>query len=128
MAATIPESSTSKNLNTKNALLFNEFININKFGYKSADDEDTFGDETMSYRSGSCDGSNNHNFDNIDMFTLDKMSFERARIFAENKEICYNTFLEKDDEFEVDSEFSTELELTSTLTCNESIELEDDNS
>ncbi|CAG8678637.1 24927_t:CDS:2 [Cetraspora pellucida] len=87
-----------------------------------------FGNETTSYKSESCNKSNNHNFDNIDTFILDKISFDKARIFAENEEICYNTFLKKDDEFEVNSAFSTEIESISTLSCNESIELQDDNS
>ncbi|CAG8851145.1 31038_t:CDS:1, partial [Racocetra persica] len=101
MATTIPESSTNndKGLNLKSALLFNEFINSSEFGYKNIDDDDILGDETTSYMSGSYDGSNNRDFDNIDTFTLDKMSFERARIFAENEEICYDTFWEND-EFE----------------------------
>ncbi|CAG8729999.1 9279_t:CDS:1, partial [Dentiscutata heterogama] len=119
-------SPTSKSPNIKNALLFNEFINSSEFGYKSADDDDdTFGDETTSYRSGSCDRSSNRDSDNIKTFTLDKMSFERARVFTENEEICHNTFWEKDDEVEVDSAFSTDLESTSTSLYNESIVLED---
>ncbi|CAG8567279.1 15479_t:CDS:2 [Racocetra fulgida] len=123
MTTSIPESPTNEGLNLKSALLFNEFINNSEVGYKSIDDDDILGDETTSYISGSYDGSNNCDFDNIDTFTLDKMSFEKARIFAENEEICYDTFWEND-EFEVDSIFSTELESTSTLSYDESIALE----
>ncbi|CAG8753987.1 12325_t:CDS:1, partial [Racocetra persica] len=126
MANILPNSLTNKDLNLKkNALIFNEFNNSDsEFEYKSADDDDILDDETTSYASGSLDGNNN----NIGTFVLDKLSFENARIFAENDEISYDNFWrEDDDELEKDSAFSTELESVSNLTHDESIILEDSN-
>ncbi|CAG8511498.1 13847_t:CDS:2 [Cetraspora pellucida] len=127
MTTTIPESSTNKDLNLKNSLFFNKFINSSEFGYKNINDDDILGDETMSYMSGSYNRSNNCDSDNIDIFILDKMSFKRARIFAKNEEIYYDTFCENK-EFKVDSIFSIKLESTLTLLYNESIILENLNS
>ncbi|CAG8767133.1 23774_t:CDS:2, partial [Cetraspora pellucida] len=103
MTTTIPESSTNK------------------------DDDDIFDDKTKGYISESYNRSNNCDFNNIDIFTLNKISFKRARIFAKNEEIYYDIFCENE-EFEVDSIFSTELESILTLPYDESIALENPNS
>ncbi|CAG8507108.1 3170_t:CDS:1, partial [Racocetra persica] len=123
----LPNPLTNKDPNLKNAFLLNEFNNSNsEFEYRSADDDDILDDETTSYASGNLDRNNNDN--NIDTFVLDKLSFENARLFAENDEIsCDNFWEEDDDELEKDSAFSTELESASNLTHDESIVLEDSN-
>ncbi|CAG8784859.1 17080_t:CDS:1, partial [Cetraspora pellucida] len=75
-----------------------------EFEYKSADDDNILDDETTSYASESLDKNNN----NVNTFVLDKLSFENARLFAENDEIfCDNFWEEDDDELEKNSAFST---------------------
>ncbi|CAG8610067.1 15502_t:CDS:2, partial [Cetraspora pellucida] len=97
------ESSTNKNLDLKNALLFNEFIGSDEFGYQGEDDGNIFDDKIMSYMSRSYNKNNSCYSENIETFILDKMN----------------------DEFEVDSAFSTELKSTSTSSYNDSIVLDD---
>ncbi|CAG8539347.1 17714_t:CDS:2 [Cetraspora pellucida] len=123
MTTITPKSLTNEGLKT--AFLFNEFIENSEYEYKSADDDNIFDNETTSYVSRSFDRNSNHDSDNIDTFTLNKVSFENVRIFAENNEIPYDTFWKDDDGLENNFIFSTELESTSTITHDESIILED---
>ncbi|CAG8584028.1 7169_t:CDS:2, partial [Cetraspora pellucida] len=101
------------------------FIENSEYKYKSVNDNNIFDDKTTNYVSKSFDRNSNHNSDNIDTFTLDKMSFENARIFAKNDEISYDTFWKNNNGLKNDSIFLTELKLMSTITHNKNIILED---